>query len=106
MGFFGLVGMNMFNNTNSTGTQLWQMALNEGGGNPGMKHNPIYVREDNDAPKEDEVEEVKTEDKETETITMEENDVREEQVSKEPEAVSEEKSEETVTEQTSEETKE
>jgi len=25
------------------------MALNEGGGNPGMKHNPIYVKESNES---------------------------------------------------------
>ena len=25
------------------------MALSEGGGNPGMKHNPIYVKESNES---------------------------------------------------------
>ena len=45
----GLIGFNWFNNTNSVGRDLWALALSEGGGNPGMKHNPIYVKEQNES---------------------------------------------------------
>ncbi len=41
----GLIGFNWFNNNCSVGRDLWALALSEGGGNPGMKHNPIYVKE-------------------------------------------------------------
>ncbi|MBR6382436.1 MAG: hypothetical protein IKS56_00435 [Lachnospiraceae bacterium] len=46
---FGLIGLNWFNQNNTVGRDLWAMALNEGGGNPGMKHNPIYVKENNES---------------------------------------------------------
>ena len=45
----GLIGFNWFNNTNSVGRDLWALALSEGGGNPGMKHNPIYVKEQDES---------------------------------------------------------
>ena len=42
----GLIGLNWFNQNNTVGRDLWAMSLAEGGGNPGMKHNPIYVKEE------------------------------------------------------------
>ena len=45
----GLIGLNWFNQNNTVGRDLWVMALSEGGGNPGMKHNPIYVKESNES---------------------------------------------------------
>ncbi len=42
---FGLIGLNWFNQNNTVGRDLWAITLAEGGGNPGMKHNPIYVKE-------------------------------------------------------------
>ncbi len=48
----GLIGFNWFNNTNSVGRDLWALALSEGGGNPGMKHNPIYVKEQDESTEE------------------------------------------------------
>lgn len=44
----GLVGFNMFNQNNGAGRELWAMTLRQGGGNPGMKVNPIYVKEAED----------------------------------------------------------
>lgn len=41
----GLFGYNMFNQNNGTGRELWAMTLRQGGGNPEMKVNPIYVKE-------------------------------------------------------------
>ncbi len=42
----GLFGLNMFNQNNNVGRELWAMTLRQGGGNPEMKVNPIYVKED------------------------------------------------------------
>ena len=42
----GLVGLNWFNQNNTVGRDLWAITLAEGGGNPGMKVNPIYVKKD------------------------------------------------------------
>ncbi len=42
----GLIGLNWFNQNNgSVGRDLWAIALAQGGGNPTMKVNPIYVKE-------------------------------------------------------------
>ncbi|MCR4649832.1 MAG: hypothetical protein K5776_12225 [Lachnospiraceae bacterium] len=41
----GLVGLNWFNQNNTVGRDLWAITLAEGGGNPTMKVNPIYVKE-------------------------------------------------------------
>ena len=41
----GLIGLNWFNQNVSVGRDLWAIALSEGGGNPQMKVNPIYVKE-------------------------------------------------------------
>ena len=49
----GLIGFNWFNQNNTVGRDLWAMTLANGGGNPTMKVNPIYVK--------------KQEEKETET---------------------------------------
>ena len=57
----GLIGLNWFNQYNTVGRDLWAITLAEGGGNPGMKHNPIYVKkqenEINEAPAEEMTEE-------------------------------------------------
>ena len=54
----GLIGLNWFNQNNTVGRDLWAIALAEGGGNPGLKHNPIYVREEAaEIPETEEVEE-------------------------------------------------
>lgn len=42
----GLIGFNCFNQNNTVGRDLWAITLAEGGGNPTMKVNPIYVRKD------------------------------------------------------------
>ena len=42
----GLIGLNWFNQNVSVDRDLWAIALSEGGGNPQMKVNPIYVKED------------------------------------------------------------
>ena len=52
----GLIGFNWFNQNNTVGRDLWAMTLANGGGNPTMKVNPIYV-------KEQEEKETETEDK-------------------------------------------
>ena len=41
----GLIGFNWFNQNNTVGRDLWAMTLANGGGNPSMKVNPIYVKE-------------------------------------------------------------
>ena len=41
----GLIGLNWFNQNTSVGRDLWTITLAEGGGNPQMKVNPIYVKE-------------------------------------------------------------
>lgn len=41
----GLIGLNWFNQNNTVGRDLWAMTLAQGGGNPTMKVNPIYVKE-------------------------------------------------------------
>ena len=45
----GLIGFNWFNNNVSVGRDLWALTLSQGGGNPGMKHNPIYVKEQDES---------------------------------------------------------
>lgn len=102
MGFFGLVGMNMFCNTNQTGNALWQMALNEGGGNPGMKHNPIYVRKDSTTSEENTDTKDAVEEKENATESDTEVEKEVEAVETEPETLKEESQTEEVTEQPSE----
>ena len=42
----GLIGFNWFNQNNTVGRDLWAMTLANGGGNPTMKVNPIYVKEE------------------------------------------------------------
>ena len=51
---FGLIAFNMFNQNNTVGRDLWQMTLAQGGGNPGLKVNPIYVKEKTEEEKEPE----------------------------------------------------
>lgn len=48
----GLIGLNWFNQNTSVGRDLWTITLAEGGGNPQMKVNPIYVKEvkENESP--------------------------------------------------------
>ena len=41
----GLIGLDWFNQNVSVGRDLWTITLAEGGGNPQMKVNPIYVKE-------------------------------------------------------------
>lgn len=41
----GFVGFNLNNQNGGVGRELWAMTLRDGGGNPGMKVNPIYVKE-------------------------------------------------------------
>ena len=48
----GLIGLNWFNQNNTVGRDLWAITLAEGGGNPGMKHNPIYVKAEDESVKE------------------------------------------------------
>lgn len=47
----GLIGYNFFNMGTTVGRDLWNMTLAEGGGNPSMKHNPIYVNRISDKAK-------------------------------------------------------
>lgn len=43
---FGLIAYNLFNQNNySVAKELWAMSLANGQGNPGLKVNPIYVKE-------------------------------------------------------------
>ena len=87
MGMVGLIGYNMFNNTGNVGTKLWEMALNEGGGNPSMKHNPIYVKsEEEKSEPEETVTEVKEQNEVTKIIEENNEEVTAETVSEEAEA--------------------
>ncbi len=49
----GLIGLNWFNQNNTVGRDLWAMTLAQGGGNPQLKHNPIYVKENEETTVED-----------------------------------------------------
>lgn len=53
----GLIGFNWFNQNNTVGRDLWAMTLAQGGGNPSMKVNPIYVKEQNETVNEEDANE-------------------------------------------------
>lgn len=76
----GLFGYNMFNQYNNTGRELWAMTLRQGGGNPGMKVNPIYVKKNDELAETIEAETVVEENKEPEET---ENKPESEEVSEE-----------------------
>lgn len=94
----GLFGYNMFNQNNNTGRELWAMTLRQGGGNPGMKVNPIYVKDNEEKP--EDVEVLVTD--EAENITKNEETAEEEPEIKSETEVTEIKSEVEETENKSE----